>query len=225
MDGNGRWATDRGLNRSAGHIQGAKVVKNIIAAAPKLGIEVLTLYAFSTENWNRPKYEVDVLMHLFRSELRKQKSELLKENVKVRFIGSRVNLPKTLNKTMNELETGTASNTGLILQLAINYGGRQDLLEAIKKVCLKAAGSSHSIQNLNVSDISNALSTSGVTDPDLIIRTSGELRLSNFLLWQAAYSELAFIEKHWPSFTPEDLAEIIQNVSNRERRFGAIKSA
>ena len=224
MDGNGRWAEDRGLSRSAGHIQGAKVVKEIISAATKLGLETLTLYAFSTENWNRPKYEVAVLMGLFKSELLKQAAELITRNVQVRFIGSRTRLPKALVNTMSELEETTANNTGLTLQLAINYGGRQDLLEAFQKIATDNQAMKRSPQDITLSHISDALSTGGVADPDLIIRTSGELRISNFLLWQAAYSEFAFTEKHWPSFTPKDLAQIIEQVSTRERRFGTITS-
>lgn len=222
MDGNGRWAVDRGLNRSAGHVQGAKVVKEIITASTELGLEALTLYAFSTENWNRPKYEVSVLMRLFKSELLKQTSDLIANNIKVRFIGSRTRLPKALVNTMRELEANTSSNTGLTLQLAINYGGRQDLLQAFQKIAIDIDKARYSPQDINMSHISQTLSTSGVPDPDLIIRTSGELRLSNFLLWQAAYSEFAFSEKHWPSFTAQDLADIIRQVSMRERRFGAV---
>ena len=224
MDGNGRWAVDQGLSRSAGHIRGAKIARQIISAAPKLGLEILTLYAFSTENWNRPKYEVAALMRLFKSELRNQTKELADNNVKVRFIGSLTGLPKKLVKTMHELEVNTANNTGLTLQLAINYGGRQDLLEAFQKIALDMNAQKLAPMEITLSHISAALSTSGVADPDLIIRTSGELRLSNFLLWQAAYSEFAFTEQHWPSFTPEDLAQIIEQVSTRERRFGTITS-
>lgn len=224
MDGNGRWAIDRGLSRSAGHIKGTKAAKEVISAAGELGLETLTLYAFSTENWNRPKYEVTVLMSLFKSELLKQTAKLISNNVQVRFIGSLARLPKALVKAMNELEEATANNTGLKLQLAINYGGRQDLLEAFQKIATENQAMKRSPQDITLSHISDALSTGGVADPDLIIRTSGELRLSNFLLWQAAYSELAFTEKHWPSFTKEDLAQIIKQVSTRERRFGAIIS-
>lgn len=224
MDGNGRWAEDRGLSRSAGHIQGAKVVKEIISAATKLGLETLTLYAFSTENWNRPKYEVAVLMRLFKSELLKQAAGLITRNIQVRFIGSRTRLPKELVSTMSGLEAATANNTDLTLQLAINYGGRQDLLEAFQKIATDNQAMKRSPQDITLSHIPDALSTGGVADPDLIIRTSGELRISNFLLWQAAYSEFAFTEKHWPSFTPEDLAQIIEQVSTRERRFGTITS-
>ena len=222
MDGNGRWAVDRGLSRSAGHIQGAKAVKDIISAASHFGLKILTLYAFSTENWNRPKYEVAVLMRLFKSELHKQTAELIHKNVKVRFIGSRARLPKTLVQTMSQLEANTAHNTGLTLQLAINYGGRQDLLEAFKKLAQDVETTKLKPEDITLSDISDALSTGGIADPDLIIRTSGELRLSNFLLWQAAYSEFAFVDKHWPSFSPEDFVDVIENATNRTRRFGGL---
>ena len=222
MDGNGRWAVDQGLSRSAGHIQGAKAVKDIISAASHFGLKILTLYAFSTENWNRPKYEVAVLMRLFKSELHKQTAELIHKNVKVRFIGSRARLPKTLVQTMNQLEANTAHNTGLTLQLAINYGGRQDLIEAFKKLAHDVKATKLKPEDITASDISDALSTCGIADPDLIIRTSGELRLSNFLLWQAAYSEFAFVEKHWPSFSAKDFLNVIENASNRTRRFGGL---
>lgn len=222
MDGNGRWAVDQGLSRSAGHIQGAKAVNDIMSAASHFGLKILTLYAFSTENWNRPKYEVAVLMRLFKSELHKQTAELIHKNVQVRFIGSRARLPKTLVQTMSQLETNTAHNTGLTLQLAINYGGRQDLLEAFKKLAQDVEATKLKHEDITLSDISDALSTGGIADPDLIIRTSGELRLSNFLLWQAAYSEFAFVDKHWPSFNAKDFVDVIENALNRPRRFGGL---
>jgi undecaprenyl diphosphate synthase len=161
-------------------------------------------------------------MRLFKSELHKQTAELIHKNVKVRFIGSRARLPKTLVQTMSQLETNTAHNTGLTLQLAINYGGRQDLLEAFKKLAQDVEATKLKPEDITLSDISDALSTGGIADPDLIIRTSGELRLSNFLLWQAAYSEFAFVDKHWPSFNAKDFVDVIENASNRTRRFGGL---
>jgi undecaprenyl diphosphate synthase len=221
MDGNGRWANDQGLPRSQGHYQGAKVVKEIITAAPDLGIEVLTIFAFSTENWKRPKYEIEILMRLFQSEITKQFEELVKKEVRVRFIGSREGLPKKLSNTIKELENSTLENRGLILQIALNYGGRQDIVNAIKKLSQQVKSGSLNPHDITESHITASISTAGIIDPDLIIRTSGEVRISNFLLWQSAYSEFAFVEKHWPAFTPTDLSEIIKEVSQRDRRFGA----
>ena len=223
MDGNGRWANDQGLPRGHGHVQGAKAVKKIIAAAPDLGIKVLTIFAFSTENWSRPKYEIDILMRLFQSEIIKQFEELVEEQVRVRFIGSRDGLPKRLVETIEQLENKTKSNPGLVLQIALNYGGRQDIVDAVRKIAGGVKSGALEPNGITENHISESISTAGFRDPDLIIRTSGELRISNFLLWQAAYSEFAFTEKHWPDFTPKDLANILEEVSTRKRRFGGTK--
>ena len=223
MDGNGRWANDQGLPRAQGHFQGAKVVKDIIKAAPSLGIKVLTIYAFSTENWNRPKYEIDILMRLFQSEIVKQFEELVEKQVRVRFIGSRDGLPKRLVDTIEQLENKTKSNPGLVLQVALNYGGRQDIVDAVRKIAGNIKSGALEPDGITENHISELISTAGFNDPDLIIRTSGELRISNFLLWQAAYSEFAFTAKHWPDFTPKDLANILEEVSTRKRRFGGTK--
>jgi undecaprenyl diphosphate synthase len=222
MDGNGRWANDRGLPRSKGHFQGAKVVKDIIKAAPDLGVKVLTIFAFSTENWTRPNYEVNVLMRLFQSEITKQFEELVEEKVQVRFIGSRSRLPDKLVSTMEHLELGTKENLGLVLQIALNYGGRQDILEAVKAISSDIKNGEIDVNALTERHISDRISTSGFKDPDLVIRTSGELRISNFLLWQTAYSEFAFVDKHWPDFTAADLRSILDDVLNRQRRFGGL---
>jgi len=220
MDGNGRWANDQGLPRGKGHFKGAKVVKEIIKAAPDLGIKILTIFAFSTENWSRPKYEIDILMRLFQAEIIKQFEELVEEKVRVRFIGSKDGLPTKLVDTIYNLEDNTKNNPGLILQIALNYGGRQDIVDAVKNVATLVETGKLKPEEITEAHISNEISTSGFADPDLIIRTSGELRISNFLLWQSAYSEFAFISKHWPDFTPLDLRDIILEVSCRKRRFG-----
>ena len=220
MDGNGRWANDQGLPRGKGHLKGAKVVKEIITAAPDLGIKILTIFAFSTENWNRPKYEVDILMRLFQAEIIKQFEELVEEKVRVRFIGSKVGLPKRLVDTIDRLEDSTKDNPGLVLQIALNYGGRQDIVDAVKNIANLVKIGKLKPEEITEEHVSNEISTSGFADPDLIIRTSGELRISNFLLWQSAYSEFAFISKHWPDFTRGDLRDIIMEVSGRKRRFG-----
>ena len=222
MDGNGRWANDQGLPRGKGHFKGAKVVKEIITAAPDLGIKILTIFAFSTENWNRPKYEIDILMRLFQAEIIKQFEELVEEKVRVRFIGSKDGLPKRLVDTIYKLEDSTQDNPGLVLQIALNYGGRQDIVDAVKNVANLIKAGKLKPEEITEAHITNEISTAGFADPDLIIRTSGELRISNFLLWQSAYSEFAFISKHWPDFTPADLAEILTEVSTRKRRFGGV---
>jgi undecaprenyl diphosphate synthase len=223
MDGNGRWANDQGLPRGKGHFQGAKVVKEVIAAAPDLGIKILTIFAFSTENWNRPKYEIDILMRLFQAEIIKQFEELVEEKVRVRFIGSKDGLPKRLVDTIYKLEDSTKDNPGLVLQIALNYGGRQDIVDAVKNVANLVKTGQLNPEEITEAHISNEISTSGFADPDLIIRTSGEVRISNFLLWQSAYSEFAFISKHWPDFKSTDLAMILNEVSTRKRRFGGIE--
>jgi len=222
MDGNGRWANNQGLPRAKGHYKGAKVVKDIIPAAPDLGIKILTLFAFSTENWKRPKYEINVLMHLFQAEIIKQFEELVEEKVRVRFIGSKDGLPKRLVDTIYKLEDSTQDNPGLVLQIALNYGGRQDIVDAVKNVANLIKAGKLKPEEITDAHITNEISTAGFADPDLIIRTSGELRISNFLLWQSAYSEFAFISKHWPDFTLADLAEILTEVSTRKRRFGGV---
>jgi len=222
MDGNGRWANDQGLPRAKGHYKGAKVVKDIITAAPDLGIKILTIFAFSTENWKRPKYEIDVLMRLFQAEIIKQFEELVEEKVRVRFIGLKDGLPKRLADTIDNLEDKTKDNPGLVLQIALNYGGRQDIVEAVKNIATSLVNGQLKPEEITEAHISDKISTSGFADPDLIIRTSGELRISNFLLWQSAYSEFAFVSKHWPDFSPADLEAILREVSSRSRRFGGI---
>jgi len=222
MDGNGRWANDQGLPRAKGHSKGAKVVKDIIATAPKLGIKILTIFAFSTENWKRPNYEVNILMRLFQSEITKQFEELVEEKVQVRFIGLRDGLPQKLISTIELLEAKTKDNPGLVLQIALNYGGRQDIIEAVRAIALEVKNGDLEANTISEGYLSGKISTADLKDPDLIIRTSGELRISNFLLWQCAYSEFAFVEKHWPDFTPEDLRNILIDVSTRQRRFGGV---
>lgn len=225
MDGNGRWAVSRGLPRSFGHRQGAKAVRDIVAAAPDCGIDTLTLYAFSTENWKRPHYEVRVLMRLFHDEIVRQGEELLERGVRVRFIGSRGELPPVLRVRMEEVETRTRNNARLTLQMAINYGGRWDILAAVRSLGRDYAAGRLNPELVTEHDIATRLSTADVRDPDLIIRTSGEMRLSNFLLWQSAYTEFAFVDKLWPDFTRDDLDAVIAKASMRERRFGGLGTA
>ncbi|MEM9060142.1 MAG: isoprenyl transferase [Pseudomonadota bacterium] len=224
MDGNGRWAVERGRPRTFGHHRGAERVREIVQAAPDLGVEVMTLYAFSTENWRRPDYEVKVLMSLFRRYVVREVDELDSSGVRVRFIGQRERLPQDLQRLMAMMEDRTAGNTRLTLQVAISYGARTELTEAMRVLAGEAATGRLDPADIDEDAISGALDTAGVPDPDLVIRTSGEMRVSNFLLWQAAYAEYSFVEKCWPDFTPEDLAAEIARFGGRERRFGAVEA-
>lgn len=213
MDGNGRWAKKRALPRSAGHKAGANVFRTISKECERLGIEYVTFYAFSTENWKRPKEEVDALMNLFKEYLLEAKSDMTKAgNSKIKFIGEKEGISDELLELMNEAEEETASHTGTTVYLAINYGGRQEIVSAVNK--LIADGKTE----ISEDDISNEIYT--VPDCDLIIRPSGEQRLSNFLLWQAAYSEFWYSDVLWPDFKPEDLHKALREFEKRNRRFG-----
>jgi undecaprenyl diphosphate synthase len=222
MDGNGRWAVDRGRPRTYGHHRGAERVREIVTAAPRLGIEVLTLFAFSTENWRRPEYEIKVLMGLFRRYAVREIDELDGANVRVRFIGQRARMPADLQRLMAQLEERTAGNTALTIQVALSYGSRAELVQAAQRLAREVAAGRLSPDDIDEAALSGALETAGVPDPDLVIRTSGEYRLSNFLLWQAAYSEYAFVDECWPDFTAQKLAELVAAYGRRERRFGAV---
>ena len=208
MDGNGRWAKAKGLPRTAGHSKGAETVRKIIAECKKQGVRCLTIYAFSAENWQRPKKEVNFLMGLVRKQLTSQLNELRKNGIRLRVIGERRRLDSKLRTGIEKAEKLTAKNTDLTLQIGLGYGARQELRQAVKK------------SRGDVSLFEKSLYTNGVTDPDLLIRTGGEKRISNFLLWQIAYSELYFSDKLWPEFTEKDLQVAIKDYSKRERRFG-----
>jgi undecaprenyl diphosphate synthase len=221
MDGNGRWAQKRGLPRTAGHRAGIEALREVIENCSARGIKYLTLYAFSTENWKRPQIEVSALMELLVYYLRKEINLLHKNNVRIRTIGDITKLPL---KAQNEIEsaiTKTFNNTGLNVTLAINYGGRQELIRAIKKITVEYCEDPGGINELT---ISSHLETSGIPDPDLIIRPSGELRISNFLLWQMAYSEFWFSNVLWPDFNKDHLNEAIKSYSERKRRYGGLNS-
>ena len=224
MDGNGRWAVNRGRPRTFGHHRGAERVREIVKAAPDMGIEVLTLFAFSTENWQRPNYEVRALMGIFRRYIVREVDELDSVGVKVRFIGQREHLPKDLLRLMAQMEARTADNDGMVLQLAISYGARTEITDAMRAIASDVAAGRLAPEDIEQETISRALYTGGQPDPDLVIRTSGELRVSNFLLWQAAYAEFSFLDKAWPDFTSEDLALEIEKFGHRDRRFGALKA-
>lgn len=222
MDGNGRWAAERGRPRSFGHHRGAERVREIVRAASDFGIGVLTIYAFSTENWRRPHYEVRVLMSLFRRYIVREVDGLDADNVKVTFIGQRTALPGNLRNLMGMMEERTAGNTGMHLQIAISYGSRAEITEGVRALARAVAAGALDPEVIGEAEISGALYTAGVPDPDLVIRTSGEQRVSNFLLWQAAYAEFVFVDECWPDFSPDRLAEVIDRFGQRERRFGAV---
>ena len=215
MDGNGRWAKEKGLNRTAGHEEGAKTVRNITIHCSKIGIKYLTLYAFSTENWSRPKLEVEFLMKLLEKYFKAELPIYLENNVKFKAIGNLSRFSKKLQKIIKETENKTASCTGLTQILALNYGSRDELTRAMKKI---------QENNLEITEenISKSLDTAEIPDVDLLIRTSGEIRISNYLLWQIAYAEMFFTQTYWPEFTSNDLDDIISDFNNRERRFGGI---
>lgn len=220
MDGNGRWAKKRGLPRIAGHKEGAKTVRRVVQTSGELGIEVLTLYAFSTENWKRPEAEVKFLMNLLVEYLINELDELTQENVKIKAIGDLTRLPKKVVQTLENSIKKTESNTGLILNLALNYGGRDEILRAFRAIATDISLGNLSISNIDQDLVKSYLDTKDQPDPDLIIRTSGEIRLSNFLLWQGAYSELWFTNTFWPDFSKEEYLQALLDYTKRQRRFG-----
>jgi len=218
MDGNGRWAQHRNLPRVMGHKRGVVSVRKTVEKAASLKIEVLSLYCFSTENWKRPQEEVKFLMDTFLESLFEERNRILGNNIRFKLIGDRTPLDPKLIKTAEDLETESSKNTGMWLVLAINYGGRDELIQAFKKIVLKGAKP----EEIDVKTIDENLYTAGLPDPDLIIRTSGEMRLSNYMIWQSAYTELVFLKKFWPDFRERDLIKAIAFFSRRKRRFGDI---
>jgi undecaprenyl diphosphate synthase len=225
MDGNGRWATMRGLPRLVGHRRGANRVRAIVRAAPALGIRYLTIFAFSTENWKRSTEEVLGLMSLFARYIRNEADKLDRAGVRVRFIGSRGRLEPHLLDLMAGIEEKTAHNDRLVLTVAINYGGRDELARAAVRLAADVAAGRLTAEAADEAALDARLDTAGMPDPDLVIRTSGEMRISNFLLWQSAYAEYEFTETLWPDFTPEELADILARYARRERRYGGTVSA
>lgn len=221
MDGNGRWARKRGLPRLAGHKRGVETVRKIVEACPDLGIKHLTLFAFSTENWKRSTDEVDGLMQLFRHYMAREAENLLGGEARLRFLGNRSNLSDDICRMMDDLEARTADRTRFSLNIALNHGGRDDLARAMGKIAQKVARGEIDPAQITEDTITAHLDTQGLPDPCLVVRTSGEFRISNFMLWQAAYSEYEFVETFWPDFTPEMLGEILDRFGSRERRFGA----
>ena len=224
MDGNGRWARRRGLPRQAGHSAGAKVVRNIVTEAARLGIEVLTLYSFSIENWRRPREEINALMHLYADYLRKERPTLMEHNIRLKHLGRREGLPESVLKELDASLEATRNNTGMWLCLALNYGGRVELIEAVRSIARDVAAGKISPEQIDESVISNALDTAGLPDPDLLIRTAGEMRISNFLLWQISYAEFYVIDTLWPDVTEEDFRQAIRAYAGRHRRFGGVEN-
>ena len=227
LDGNGRWAKKRGLPRNFGHLKGCDNVEPVCKAAFNLGIKHVTMYAFSTENWKRPQAEVDELMKLLAKYMKDAMKLSVKNNMRVRIIGDKTGLSDELNKLINELEDLSKEFTGLQLQIAVNYGGRDDLRRAFKNIIMEADENKMSYKDLaeyiTEDIISKNLDTADIPDPDLMIRTSGEQRLSNYLIWQLAYAEYFFTDTLWPDFGKKDLEEAIEFYSGRDRRFGGLK--
>lgn len=222
MDGNGRWAKKRGLPRSAGHSAGAESLKKIVTECNKIGIKYITVYAFSTENWKRPKDEVDYLMNLLMDYLVNAETTLAGENVVIKAIGSRAELSRELQEQIIKTEEFTKNNSGIIMNIALNYGSREEIIKAVKEISEDVKDNKIAVSDIDANTISEHLYTKSQPDPDLIIRTSGEERISNFLLWQLAYSELYFCQKLWPDFKTNDLYEAIIEYQKRNRRYGGV---
>jgi len=222
MDGNGRWANARGLSRLEGHSKGVKSVLNTIEAAAELGVKYLTLYTFSTENWNRPESEVSGLMDLLVSSIEYYTPDMMKKGVKLKFIGDRLSLSDKVRKSMQQIEEQTASNSVVTVMPAVNYGSRLEILQAVKDIASKVSKDELNVEDINEEHFSASLYTAGIPDPDLLIRTSGEMRLSNFLLWQLSYAELYVTDIYWPDFTKEEFKSAVNSFCNRSRRFGGV---
>lgn len=224
MDGNGRWAKAQGKVRTFGHQAGAETLKTIVRAADKLGVKVISAYAFSTENWKRPVTEVSFIMELLSRYLTNEIDEFNENNVQVRFIGSREGLPEIVKQKMDHAIEATKGNTGIILNLAINYGGQAEILHAVRSIAAEAAAGKLAVEDIDNKVVEDHLYTQGLPAPDLLIRPGGDLRISNFLLWQIAYAEIWTTKTFWPDFTPDHLVEAILAFQGRERRFGGLVS-
>jgi undecaprenyl diphosphate synthase len=222
MDGNGRWAQERGASRTAGHRQGVQRVKEIIRGAGNLGIQIVTFFAFSTENWNRPKTEIDILMRYLDNFLSQEIKELHRKNMRFTVIGRADPIPKYLQKKIKQAQEKTKGNTGLRVILALNYGGKQEIVDAAKKFARDVLEKKADLESLDTERFNRYFYTAQIIDPDLLIRTSNEMRISNFLLWQLSYSEFYFSSKCWPDFGIEELKEAIKEYQKRIRRFGGL---
>jgi len=222
MDGNGRWAVARNRRRIIGHYVGAKRVREVVKCSPDLGVKYLTIFAFSTENWKRTQSEVSGLMRLFKRYINQETQSLIENNVRVRFIGDRIKLDNHLVDLMDELELLTSQNNGLNLTIALNYGGRDEVARASKRLAIDLADGKISAREINEETLPKYLDTYFLPDPDLVIRTSGEARISNFLLWQSAYSEYEFLDTLWPDFTAKKFEEVLKSYLSRRRTFGGV---
>jgi len=222
MDGNGRWARKKLLNRVKGHERGTETVRTIVKASREIGIRYLTLYAFSTENWQRPKAEVTALMTLLKRFLNSEKQEMLDQNIRLNTIGDTRKLPNGVRQILDETIAATAENTGLTLTLALSYGGRTELLNMVQEIASAVKHGQADVNAISEQMIAAALDTHGIPDPDIMIRTSGEIRISNFLLWQLAYTELFFTDTLWPDFSREEFEQILQAYQQRDRRYGKV---
>ena len=222
MDGNGRWANARGLNRLEGHGKGVVSVLNTIEAAAELGVKYLTLYTFSTENWNRPESEVSGLMDLLVSSIEHYTPDMMKKGVRLKFIGDKLSLSEKVQNSMRNIEEQTSGNNIITVMPAVNYGSRHEIVQAVKAIASKINNSSLNVEDINDETISSHLYTADIPDPDLLIRTSGEMRLSNFLLWQLSYAELYVTDVYWPDFSKDEFRCAIDSFSNRSRRYGGV---
>ncbi|HEY9011208.1 MAG TPA: isoprenyl transferase [Devosia sp.] len=224
MDGNGRWAKARGKARTEGHIEGVKALRRMVELCITYGVKYLTVFSFSSENWSRPKDEIKFIFGLLHRFVASDLARLVANNVKVRIIGSREGLEDSLRRLIDDVEAKTAANTGLNLLVAFNYGGKAEIADAARTIAREVAAGRLKPENITEATVERALYTAGVPDPDLIIRTSGEQRVSNFLLWQGAYSELVFVEQNWPDFNEETFLSVLEEYSARERRFGGVEA-
>ena len=225
LDGNGRWAKAKGMPRNYGHAQGSKNVERICEEAYRMGVKYLTVYAFSTENWNRPKDEVDALMKLLRNYMKTCLKTAAKNDMKVRVIGDKTGLDEDIRNRIAELEEATKDNGGLNFQIALNYGSRDEIVRAVRRVSEDVKEGKVKPEDIDEKMFETYLDTHGIPDPDLMIRTSGELRLSNYLLWQLAYTEFYFTDIPWPDFTKEELSKALEQYNRRDRRYGGVKEA
>jgi undecaprenyl diphosphate synthase len=222
MDGNGRWAKERGLPRVEGHRRGAEAVRSVLRTASRFGVKYLTLYAFSVENWNRPQNEVDTLMKYLARYLKSEQREMAENNVRLQSIGQTERLPGFVRQQLEDTKASLGQNTGTTLTLALSYGGRTELVDAVRSIAEKACSGEIIPQEISDETISEHLYTSGMPDPDLLIRTSGEMRISNFLLWQISYAELVVTDKYWPDFDEVDFCAALEEFAVRNRRFGKV---
>lgn len=225
MDGNGRWATSRGKVRTEGHVEGVKALRRVVASAVNLGIPYLTVFSFSSENWRRPRAEVNFIFGLLHRFVASDLATLMRNNVRVRIIGMREGLDDGLRRVIDDVEQRTSENTGLELLVAFNYGGKAEIAEATRRIARDVAAGKLKPEEITEQTIAAALYTQGIPDPDVIIRTSGEQRISNFLIWQGAYSELVFVKEHWPDFDESTLIRALEDYSSRQRRFGATETS